>query len=455
VRRSDLEIALTPRYVRTRLSAMMLLFYLGLGAWAVTSSTYLKSSPDHGGLCFSNSQVGWIYSTFAIGGILANPFVGLLADRLFRAERVFGIACLFCGGFLLASAWWCERSEPFVAAAFETGDSVVLEQTVSGVFGPLFGLMLAQSFCLQIALPLCTVLSMRNLSDPHHQFSRIRMWGTVGWIVVGLVMGAILAPVSSQPLLLAGIVALITGLYGFTLPRTPPKGGGKTLGEAFGWPAMRLFRGRSFAVFIGVAFVLSVMNQFYGVHGHRFLTERGIPQPERWMVIGQVVEVLCMFVIPLLNPKRNMKWLMLAGALGGAIRGPALAWGPDWLVFTLGVPMHGVHFAFYFIVAATFIDREAPPHLRASAQAISSFVSGGLGPLGGNLLASWVLDHNQFDGQVDWTPFWMWSFVCCLLAAMAFLIGFRTPDAVSPVAVPSSQVPRKAADPEPDQVLGG
>ena len=446
-----------PPLVRTRLSAMMFLFYFALGAWAVTTGTYLKSSAEAGGLCFSNAEVGWIYSTFAIGGLLANPLVGLLADRLFRAERVFAVACGLCGLFLFAAWWWCERSEPVVAAAAATGDPELLRHTVSGVFWPLFGIMLGHSFCLQIALPLCTVLSLRNLPDPAHQFSRTRMWGTVGWVVAGLFMGVVLTPVSSQPFALAGVVLVLAAVYGFTLPPTPPKGHGKSLGEAFGLPALRLFRDRSFVVFVAVAFVLSVLNQFYGVHGHRFLSEKPLAHAERWMVIGQLVEVACMFVIPLLNPKKYMKALMAVGAVAGAVRGAALAWGPTWLAIGLGVPMHGWHFAFYFVVAATFIDREAPPHLRASAQAIAAFVSGGLGPLVGNTLAARVLDANQTPAGIDWAAVWLWPLIGCSLATAAFVAWFRTP--TGPVEPPPSVVPssaqRKAADPEPDTVLRG
>jgi nucleoside transporter len=435
-----------PPFVRTRLSAMMFLFYFSLGSWAVTSGTYLKSAPSaglDGGLGFSNSQVGWVYSTFALGGLVAMPLVGLLVDRLFRAERVFGIVNLICSGFLIAAWWWCERNRQTPATP---------EGANPEVFWPLFGIMLGYSFFLQLGLPLCTVLSLRTLADPQHQFARTRMWGTVGWVVAGLLLALILNPQSAEPFVLAGVVAAVAGVYGFTLPATRPMGGGKTLGEAFGLPALGLFRDRSFVVFMVVALVLSVMNQFYGVHGHRFLTERGLNHPERWMVIGQVVEVICMFIIPLLNPKQNMKLLMLFGAIGGAIRGPALAWGADWVVIAIGVPMHGLHFAFYFVVAATFIDREAPPHLRASAQAIAAFVSGGVGPLVGNYLAATVLDVGKVGSQLDWVAFWMWPLVVCSLASVAFLVWFRTPTVAVSIpnpAVPSAQSFKPTPDADP------
>ncbi len=418
-----------PALVRTRLSVMMFVFYASLGTWAVTASTYLKAPIEQGGLQLSHSQVGWIYSTFAIGGILANPLLGLLVDRLFRAERVFAVASIIAALILFGAGTWCDAS---LLNLQTSADPTSLN---SSVFTCLFLIMVCYSFFLQIAMPLATVLSLRNLRDPAHQFSRTRMWGTVGWVVIGLLLPTLVVVKSAQPFYLAGALILVVGLYAFTLPATPPKGHGKGLAEAFGVPALALFKKRSFVVYISVAFVLSVTNQFYGVHGHPFLTERGFAHPERWMTIGQCLEVCCMFLMPLLKPAHTMKWLMLSGAIGGALRGAALAWGPDWMILGLGVPMHGWQFAFYFIVAATYIDREAPAHLRGSTQAIAAFVGGGLGPLVGNLFAS-----NVLSSGASWTTFWLWPMYVCSIAAVAFAVFFRAPVRfVPPVSVPTKQ----------------
>ena len=449
------------RSVRTRLSAMMFLVYFALGSWGVTTGTFLMSAPTKGGLNFTTEQVGWIYSTFAIGGMLAAPLLGILVDRLFRADRVLAVASLACGCFLLMANLWCEshfpeiervyarlvddetaNGEPLrqhpefraavppdeVKEAFDrVNDAPAMRDAARRVFVPLFAIMLLQSFCAQIALTLCTVLTLRNLPDPSHQFARTRMFGTVGWVAVGLAMGSILQPISPQPFLLAAIANLALGVYGFTLPKTPPKGHGKSWGEALGLPACKLFRDRSFVVFIVVALLTAQMNQFYGVYGHRFLTDIGLPKPERWMTIGQVVEVGCMFAIPLLNPKRNMKWLMLIGSVGGTVRAAAMIGGDPAWILALGVPMHGWSFAFYFVVAATFIDREAPPTLRASAQAIAAFVSSGLGPWTGNLMAAVVVDRHRVGRTIDWPAVWMVPLLGCLFASVLFLIFFRTP----------------------------
>jgi MFS family permease len=440
-----------PSFVRTRLSAMMLIFYSSLGAWSVTAATYLRKPAADGGLNFDDHQVGWILSTFAIGGLFAHPLVGLLADRLFRADRLFVAMNALCGLFLVGAWAWCARREPVLAAS---SDPAELQAATDATFAGLFVILLAYSLCLQVALPLASVLSLRNLPDPVRQFSRTRLWGTVGWVAVGLTMGAVVAPVSNQPFLLAAVLAFAVGGFGLLLPPTPPRGHGKTLGEAFGLPALGLFRNRSFAVYVAGGLVLAVTNQFYAVHGHYYLTATGWPAAERWMVIGQLVEVACMFSIPLLNPKQRMKWLMLAGAVGGMVRGLVLAWGSPWAVMAVGVPMHGWQFAFYFITATTFVDRVAPPHLRASAQAIAAFVGGGVGPLLGNALAANVLEGVRTPGGIDWTVFWLWPLAGCGVAAAGFALLFRTPADPPPVVVPATPRRRPTAH-EGSKVLGG
>jgi MFS family permease len=406
--------------------------------------------------------------------MLANPLVGILADRLFAAQRVYFVACGLCGLLLLLAGWWCQQSFPRVEQTYReaasavtvqgrpvielwqerqlnpaqfdedqrqelrealqlVNDSTAVRHEGALTFRILFGIMLAQAVALQIGLTLTTVISLRNLPDPSHDFSRTRMWGTVGWVVVGWMLGLTVEIRSAEPFYLAGILALLVSGYAFSLPHTPPKGRGKSLGEAFGLPAFRLFRDRSFVVFLIVAYVASVMNQFYGVYGHKLLTDWQVQGVERWMTVGQILEVGVMFTIPLLKPKKTMKWLMLLGLLGWTLRGLALTTGSVNWALGLAVPMHGWSFAFYFIVAATYIDREAPPHLRASAQAIVAFVASGLGPWSGNMLAAWVVDHYRTGETIDWPSVWIGPTICCSLLFCGFLIWFKAPPAEATV----------------------
>ncbi len=450
---------------------MMFAFFFALGAWAVTLSTYLMSAPTKGGLNFTTQEVGWIYSTFAFGGMAAQFFVGLLADRLFRADRVLAVACVLCAGLVFAAAKWCDRQFPLMDEAYRSaahlqrvggesaldlhgkldpaaalsGGAVVspthaevrvaldrvnedprVRRVAAETFRVLFPLMLAYCFFLHIALTLTTVTALRNLPDAG-EFARVRMYGTVGWIAAGVIVGVVLRDVSTEPLYLAAGASAVTGVYAFTLPRTAPRGQGKTLAEAFGVPALKLVRDRSFAVFIAVAFVAASMNQFYGVYAHRYLTDLHVPYPALTMTIGQCCEVAVMFAIPLLNPRKHLKTLMMVGLAGYVVRGVAMTcgWVPGVILF--GVTMHGWSYAFFYVVAATYIDREAPPHLRASAQAIVSFVVSGAAVLAGNLLAGAVVDEWRTGTVIEWSPVWAVPLVGCVATFVSFGGLFRPP----------------------------
>src|SRR5207244_7022649 len=142
--------------------------------------------------------------------------------------------------------------------------------------------------------------------------------------------------------------AALVGLYALTLPPTRPLGTGRSAAEMIGLPALRLFRDRSFVVFAAIAFVATAVNQFYVVYGHRYLADHGVPKPVLVMTIAQVVEVGCMFALPLLRPKEWMKALMAVGLAGYALRAAVMAVGWVPAVVALGVPMHGLGYTFFF-----------------------------------------------------------------------------------------------------------
>ncbi|QDU22261.1 MFS transporter [Urbifossiella limnaea] len=437
------------RAVPARLAAMMLLFYFGLGAWVPTLSTYLMSAPPRGGLNFTTQEVGWLYSSFAFGGMLAPLVIGLLTDRLFRAELVLGVSSLVCAGLLFAAATWCDENAPKAAAAYQAAaaregpaptpeqldrvnDDADVRRAAAVTFGPLFGLMLTYCVFMQLAMTLTTVIGLRNLADPSHQFAGVRLYGTVGWILAGLAVGQFFRAVSSDVLYLAAAGSALVGAYAFTLPRTPPLGGGRSVADLFGLRALVLFRDRSFVVFVLVAFVTTAMNQFYVVYGHRYLTDHGVPNPVQMMTVAQVIEVGCMFCLPLLRPRDRMKGLMLVGLGGYALRGWVMAAGWTPAVVAVGVPMHGMGYTFFLLVASTYLDREAPPHLRASAQGIITFVSGGVGVWAGNAFAAAVVDRYRVGSAIDWHAVWLFPLVVCTAVVLAFALLFYPPPARDP-----------------------
>ena len=418
---------------RVRLALMMGLFYFALGTWAMTLPTFEMTIPAKGGLGFTTAQVAAISSAFAIGGLLAPLVIGLLADRLFHAERVLSVVSLLCALLATAVGAWCDSRMDLHAATFDTTEFANISRAT---FLPMLAGMIAFQFGAQLGLTLTTVIALRNLPDPD-RFGHTRMWGTVGWVVAGNVVGLFLNAVSTQPFYLGSAALLVLSAYSLTLPTTPPAARSRTLAEAFGLPALALFRKRSFAVFVAATALGLCVQQFYSVYAHRYLTDLGRSpgQAAADLTLGQVCEIGCLLVIPLLNPRRRMKFLMLLGLGGWVIRAGVLAIGYLPAVVLIGLPLHGWSFAFFQLVGTVYLDREAPPDLRASAQGMLMFVSVGFGNLLGNAIAGEVVEAAREGlpaGITDWPRVWLVPLIGSAAAFLLFLVGFRTPTSTTP-----------------------
>jgi MFS family permease len=153
--------------VRTRLSVMMFLQYFVWGAWFVTLGTFLLNAKTaEGARIFSDSFVGDAYGTAAIAAIIAPFFVGLIADRFFASER------LLCVLHLAGAA---------------------ILYYLSGLADPklFYAGLIAYFLAYMPTLALTNSLSFHHLTDPGKQFPAIRVLGTIGWIVAGILVGSL------------------------------------------------------------------------------------------------------------------------------------------------------------------------------------------------------------------------------------------------------------------------
>jgi len=413
-----------PRAVASRLATMMFLHYFVMGAWIVTLTTYLLE-PAGVGLQFTPTQVAWIYSTLAIGGLVAPLFVGLLADRFFSCERVMAVLSFVSAVLLAGAAIWCDRRDDLLQELVLSGGDV--HAATQHTFHILFLLMLGYSICLLMNSTLTNVMTMRNLSDPAKHFGGIRLWGTAGWMLAGFAVGPLMRPPSPLPLYLAAVVVMLQGFYSFKLPHTPPKGRSSPILEVVGLPAFTLFRNFSFVVFVGCLFVVTVMQQWYGVYAPPYLKDMGVRPAATWMTIAQGIEIACLLLIPILSERIGLKGVMLLGLLAWVIRNAAFTWGDWWVIVLIGLPSHGASYTFFTIVGALYIDRLAPPHLRAGAQGLITLVSLGPGMMIGNQAAAWTVEHYATPLGIDWGAVWLVPLIGCVVALVGFAMLFHVP----------------------------
>jgi nucleoside transporter len=411
---------------RVRLSVMMFGQYFVLGAWAVTLATFLMARPNRGGLDFPASYAGWIYSTLALAGIISPLLTGFLADRFVAAQKLMGVCHLLGGALLGGAAYWCDCQQPLVEAAYLTAGAngqSALPEAIDRAFPVLFGLMLLHSFCYLSTLTLCNVVALRNLRYPQQSFGGVRLFGTVGWVAAGAVVGLLLNPISAAPLWLAAGTSVVMGLYCFFLPRTPPKGTRGRLRASLGLPALRLLEDRSFFVLLLCSLALAATQQFYGVYTNPYLTDLDIPRAPLVQTLAQVGEVVTLMLLPLALRRLGFKWVIGVGLAVLVVRNAMFATESPAAVIA-GLPLQGVCYAFTAVVASMYVDRRAPPHLRASAQGLFTFTSLGLGTLTGNWFAARIVEHHHIGSLVAWGDVWIIPTVLGALIYSAFVFLF-------------------------------
>lgn len=410
--------------LNARLSIMMFLQYGIWGAWLPFLWSFLAG---HRGM--DGDDIGSMFAAGAVGAI-AGPFIaGQIADRYFSTERFLGLSHLV-GAVLI---WQLASIDTFTGFL---------------VFSLIYG------FVYSPTLALTNSLAFHHVPDRDRDFGKVRLWGTFGWIAVGIGMGHWLAnmhspaDLSGDALLaaqvagkadafkLSSILGGLMGLYCFTLPHTPPTEGAEknatfeALGEVKRQPLLTLFL---------LAVPVSCIHQFYFVHTEGFL-HANLKAPEffttlfgvgggGFMTIGQMAEVLVLGLMPLVAARVSRKALLATGLLAYGARMAIFAYLPESSGALLGgVMLHGLCFGAFIFVAFMIVDEETTADVRASAQNLFNLVIIGIGVIVGSKVAGWIAEAATQDGVLDYRRLFeapMFAAVFCLVLLMIFYPGGR------------------------------
>lgn len=409
--------------VRFKLSLMMFLQYAIWGAWLPLLWPFMANVRG-----MSGEQIGQIFAVGAIGAIVAPFIAGQIADRYFNTEKFLGLSHLL-GGVLV-----------WQLATIESFNGLLL-------FSLLYSLIYSPT------LSLTNSLAFHHLPDRDADFGKVRVWGTVGWIVVGIAIGQWLlhshtpaeilldGEVSNQADIaasqfagmadafkLSGILGGLMGLFCFVLPATPPAGGSgknatfEALGEIKRQPLLTLFL---------IAVPVSCIHQFYFVHTAGFLGKFQTGATDSinrifgvggggLMTIGQMSEILVLGAIPLVAKKVSRKALLSVGLLAYGLRMALFVYGEDLGTFAVltGVALHGFCFGCFIFVAFMVVDEQTSDDVRASAQSLFNLVIIGIGIIAGSMIAGSVAEWATVDGVLDYTRLFsipMWASLACLV----------------------------------------
>jgi nucleoside transporter len=401
--------------LRLRLSMMMFLEFFVWGAWFVTLGTYLAAD-----LGASGSQIALAFLTQSLGAILAPFIVGLIADRFFAAQRILAVLHLFSAVML------------FLAGR-------------QGEFGPFFVFALLAMISFMPTLALANSISFRRLESPERQFPAIRVFGTIGWIIAGLLIGWLgweAGGALENTFVMAAIGSALLGVYAFTLPHTPPEPdqGRVTVRDVLGLDALALLKSRSYLVFFLASILICIPLAFYYNFTNLYLNEIGVKSAAAVQSLGQLSEALFLLIMPLMLKKLGVKWTLLIGMLAWALRYALFAFGDAgsllWLVI-IGLVLHGVCYDFVFVAGQIYTDRFAPKHVRSAAQGLISLATYGVGLLIGSLISGPIVDaFLAADGSHDWRAVWLIPAALAVGVALFFAALFRERETVAASEVP-------------------
>ncbi len=340
--------------IRTQLSVMMFLQFFLWGSWFVTLGQCLGTN----GLA---DIIGGAYGTAPIAAIFAPLFLGIVADRFFASEKVMGVLLLI-GGALLCMA-------PSLGAA---GNGKALLWVFTG-----------HMLCFMPTLALGNNIVFANVSD-QNMFPKIRVWGTIGWIVAGLLIGAMGWGASFKIFWAAGICALALGAFSFFLPSTPPpaKGQPVNLRTVFMVDAFSMLKKPAFLIFIVCSTLICIPLAYYYAFTSTFLSNVGFVAAASTMSLGQMSEIIFMLLVPFFMRRLGVKYMILVGMLAWVVRYGLFALGAPsqvaWMLFG-GIIMHGVCYDFFFVTGFMYTDKLASKDIKGQAQSMLVFFTQGLG----------------------------------------------------------------------------
>ena len=392
--------------IRAKLSLMMFLEFFIWGAWFVTMGTYLSKVLSSEGF-----QIAAAYSTQSLGAIIAPFIIGLIADRYFAAQKILGFLHIL-GAILM-----------YMAAR-------------AASFSGFYPFILIYMIVYMPTLALVNSVSFRQMNDPSKQFSSIRVWGTIGWIVAGLIIGYVENWESSGLLkntfyMASGASALL-GLFSFTLPDTPPAGKSNvkpTVREMLGLDALSLLKERNFLEFFVSSVLICIPLAFYYQNANLFLNETGMKNAAGNMTFGQISEVLFMLLLPLFFKRFGLKLTLLVGMLAWPVRYLLFAYGDagqgTWMLF-LGILLHGICYDFFFVSGQIYTDFKAGEKNKSAAQGLITLATYVLGMMIGFWLSGNVFNHYALEGGGhNWKMIWIVPATIALIVMLWFGLRFK------------------------------
>ena len=388
---------------RFKLSLLFFLEFFIWGGWFVTMGTFLSQIFNATG-----GELAMAYETQSIGAIIAPFIIGLIADRYFAAQKILGLLHLL-GAALL-----------FIVSNADN-------------FFAFYPYIFIYMLLYMPTLALANSVAFHQMENPSKEFASIRVLGSVGWIVAGLIIGYFGwegTQTLKNTFYMSSIASAFLGLYSFTLPNTPPKLGSNKLKirEILGLDALSMLKDKGFLFFFIASILICIPLAFYYQHANQFLNEIGMKAAASKMILGQISEVLFLLLLPLFIKRYGIKNALIVGILAWGVRYMLFAFGDigvkSWMLI-FGILLHGVCYDFFFVSGQIYTDFKAGEKYKSTAQGLITLATYGLGMLIGFRFAGWLTDQYISDIGHLWKNIWIQPAIFSFVVLTLFLIFFK------------------------------
>ncbi len=405
--------------IKFRLTIMSFMQFFVWGAWLITIGTYCFNAKG-----WTGAQFGAIFSTLALSSLFMPAIAGIIADKWLNAEKLYGILHILYGLVLFYV--------PYVNDP-----------------GTLYYVIFAAMICYMPTISLSNSIAYHILKDNKFDvikvFPPIRVWGTIGFIAAMWITNLTGSKANANQFIIAGIGAIVLGLYSFSLPKCPPQksiGSDASFIEQMGLTAFKLFSNYKTALFFIFSMFLGGALQLTNMYGDSFLDDfKNIPQYADSLVvkystiimsISQISETVFILTIPFFLKRFGIKKVMLFSMLAWVLRFGLFAYGnPDpydglWMII-LSCVVYGMAFDFFNISGSLFIETTTDSKIRSSAQGLFMMMTNGVGAFLGSIISGYVIDQYFINasGSKDWQGIWLSFAGYSMVIAILFFIFFK------------------------------